>query len=468
MAALASMGRVADEWRMESIGGRPSTRLTWIAAALGCGACALAARMGADARWLAAMGASMLRAGAIPHAVPYAAAPSAGWHDAPALGQLVFHWLETLAGDRGLIVAQVAAVGVALAALALDLGNARVRDGSGAAVLLATFLALPAAFLVVRAELFSLALFPVLLLLVRSDDRRRSHRIWLVVPLLVLWANLHGGVLVGLFVLAVYLLLRRLRRAPAESTAVLALSGIAVLATPQLLGSVDYYTGVLRGPVVSEGYGLWGPLTIDQPLDLLLVAIAIPLVILALRSRPATWELLVLALLIAGSVEARRDGLWLLLFTAAPAARGLSRTGMRTPPLSGRVALVCACVPLLMLTAGLSTAHTSGGAGAQLVRRAMLAAHGGPILADPLDAEKLALAGGRVWIANPIEAFAPSEQRLYLAWLRGEPSGAAILQRRIHVVLVLRGSEPQRRLAADPAFRVLAEDDQTVLYRRTD
>lgn len=453
---------------MESIGGRPSTRLTWIAAALGCGACALAARLGADARWLAAVGASMMRAGAIPHAVPYAAAPSAGWHDAPALGQLVFHWLETLAGDRGLIVAQVVAVGVALAALALDVGNARVRDGSGAAVLLATFLALPAAFLVVRAELFSLALFPVLLLLLRSDDRRRSHRIWLAVPLLVLWANLHGGVLVGLFVLVAYLLLRRLRHAPAESIAVLALSGLAVLATPQLLGSIDYYAGVFRGQAASEGYGLWAPLTLDQPLDLLFVAIAIPLVILAVRSRPAVWELLVLALLVAASVEARRNGLWLLLFTAAPAARGLSRTGVRTPPLSGRLTLACACVPLLMLAAGLSTAHASGGAGPQLLRRAMLVAHGGPVLADPLDAEKLALDGGKVWIANPLEAFAPSEQRLYLAWLRGEPSSGAILRRRIRVVLVLRGSEPQRRLAADPAFRVLEEDNQAVLYRRAD
>jgi hypothetical protein len=331
---------------------------------------------------------------------------------------------------------------------------------------LATVLGLPAAFLVVRAELFSLALFPLLLLLLRNDDRRRSRWIWLAVPLLVLWANLHGGVLVGLFVLVVYLLLHRLRRAPAESLTVLAVSGLAVLATPQLLGSIDYYAGVFHGQAVAERYGLWAPLALDQPLDLLFVAIAIPLVVSAVRSRPATWELLVLALLAVGTIEARRNCLWLLLFAAVPAARGLGRAGIRTAPLSGRVALACACVPVLMLAGGISRAHASGGASAQLVQRAMIVAHGRPVLADPLDAEKLALEGGRVWIGNPLDAFAASDQRLYLAWLRGEPSGVAILRGGIRVVLVLRGSEPQRRLAADPSFRMLGDDAQAVLFGR--
>src|SRR5581483_8964531 len=176
---------------------RSSSGLTWLAAAFGAAACALAGEIGADSRWLAAVGAAIVRLGRIPHAIPYATAPSNGWHDAPALGQLCFHALEVALGDRGLLLAQVAAVGVALAALAVDLRRAGARDGAGAAVVLAVVAAVPATFFVVRAQLFSLALFPVLAAILRDDARRPSRRIWLAPPLLALWANLHGGVLVG-------------------------------------------------------------------------------------------------------------------------------------------------------------------------------------------------------------------------------------------------------------------------------
>ena len=91
---------------------------------------------------------------------------------------------------------------------------------------------MPAAVFVVRAELFSLALFPVLLLLLRREAGWRTQRIWLVVPLLALWSNLHGGVLVGFAALAAYLVLDRGRYAPLESLGVLVASALALLATP--------------------------------------------------------------------------------------------------------------------------------------------------------------------------------------------------------------------------------------------
>ena len=53
------------------------------------------------------------------------------------------------------------------------------------------------ALLVVRSQLFSLALFPLLVLLLRGEARAPSRRIWLLVPLVALWSNLHGGVLLA-------------------------------------------------------------------------------------------------------------------------------------------------------------------------------------------------------------------------------------------------------------------------------
>jgi hypothetical protein len=99
-----------------------------------------------------------------------------------------------------------------------------------------------------------------------------------------------------------------------------------------------------------------------------------------------------------------------------------------------------------------------------LLERALSAAHGSPILADPLDAEQVALRGGRIWIGNPIEAFPQAHQRLYVDWLRGRPGGDAILRAPIRIVLVERGSEPQKRLAGRPGFHEVARDERAVLY----
>jgi hypothetical protein len=436
--------------------------LTWLAAAFVAASSTAIIQIGSDARWLAAIGALIARARAIPHAVAYAAVPSNGWHDAPALGQLTFHGLESVFGDKGLVLAQIAAVSTAVAVLALDLRRADARDGAAAAVLLAVVAAAPVAFFVVRAELFSLALFPVLVLLLRSESRFPSKRIWLVVPLLALWANLHGGVLLGLGVLGAYLTFRRARAAPLEAASVLAASCLALLATPALLGSAAYYADVLRGGAVSERYGLWGPLSLHQPLDLLFVAIAVPLVVAVVRRRPAAWELVLLAALAVMSVEARRNGIWLLLFAATPAARSFGP--WRAPLVSRRLAVACFAAPLLIACVGLSRPVAPGGAGVPLLERALAAAHGGPILADPLDAEQVALRGGRIWIGNPIEAFPRAHQRLYVDWLRGRREGDAILRGPIRIVLVERGSAPQERLAERSAFRELARDGRAVLY----
>ena len=449
---------------MELEAARTRPTLTWLAAGFACAACALAAQIGADARWLAAIGAAIVRAGALPHAIPYAAAPGVAWHDAPALGQLVFHGAQSLLGDRGLVLAHAAAAGVALWMVALDLRAARARDGAGAAVILAVVVATPAAFLIVRAQLFSLALFPVLVLLLRSEARRPSARIWLAVPLIALWANLHGGVLIGFAVLAAYLLLQRFRQSRALSIGVLAASAMALLATPMLLHTVDYYVGVLKGEAASQRFGLWGPLSLHDPLDLLFIAIALPLLVVALRRRPAAWEIVVLVALAGLSVEARRNGLWLLLFVATPVARAFGRTSARAA-LSRPIALACGCIPLLMLVLGLTRTPVSSGAGAPLLLQATRAAETSPILADPLDAEQLALRGARIWIGNPLDAFARNQQRAYLEWLRGVPSADSLLAS-IRVALVTRGSQAQLRLATQPAFRELGRDANAVLYGR--
>ena len=100
------------------------------------------------------------------------------------------------------------------------------------------FAAAPA-LLIVRSQLFSLAFFPLLVLLLREEARRPSRRVWLLVPLVALWSNLHGGVLLGIAVAGTYLLLSRARQQPVVAAGVLAGMAIALFATPALAQTAD-------------------------------------------------------------------------------------------------------------------------------------------------------------------------------------------------------------------------------------
>jgi hypothetical protein len=442
-----------------------SSSLTWLAVALGAGACALLGSVGADARWLAALGRAILAEHSIPSGVPYAAAPSADWANVPVLGELVFHSLQVVGGDRGLLLAQLVAVTAALTLLAFGMRAAGAPDAASATVLLLVFFAAAPSLIIVRAQLFSLVLFSVALVLLRAEARRPSRRVWLLVPLVALWSNLHGAVLVGLAVVTAYLVLERARREPAVAACVLVASCAALFLTPALTASGDYYLGVLRSEAAQRGEGMWAPLSVHRPFDVLFILLAIPLLVLAIRSRPRIWELACVAAFVALTLQAGRNGIWLLFLIAAPAADALGKRFLRDFSVSRRTIVLCAWVPALFLSVGVVKTPRPEGAGARVRAEAARLAAGKPILADGIDAEQLALDGQSVLIANPLDAFSRRDQRLYLDWLDASPSGDALL-RGATAVVVTRGSAPQQRLDRDRSFRRAAVDEKAVIYVR--
>lgn len=442
-----------------------SSRLAWLAVALGAGACALLGSIGADARWLAALGRTILEQGSIPSGVPYAAAPSVDWVNVPVLGELVFHALQVVGGDRGFLVAQLIAVTAALTLLALGMRALGASDAASAVVLMLVFFAAVPSFLIVRAQLFSLVLFCAALVLLRAESRRPGRRVWLLVPLIVLWANLHGGVLVGLAIAAAYLVLERARREPVVAASVLAACCAALFLTPALLDSGHYYLGVLRSEAAQRGEGLWAPLSLGNPFDVVFIVLAIPLLVFAFRSGSRVWELACIAALSGLTLHAGRNSVWLLCFIAAPAAHGLGKRFLRDFSVSPRTLVLCAWVPAAFLVVGLLQTPQQYGAGERVRSEAARLAAGKPILADGIDAEQLALDGRRVWIANPLDAFSRRDQRLYLDWLDANPAGDALL-RGASAVVVARGSKPQQRLERDRSFRRAALDARAAIYVR--
>jgi len=445
---------------------RQATGLTWLAFAAVVAATAALVQIGADARWLAALGRHIASGWSIPDGLPYAAAPSAGWENAPVLGELVLHAFHAAFSDRGLVLAQIAAVTAAFGLLARDMRAAGAADAARGFVLLAVALAAAPALLVVRAQLFSLAFFPLLVLLLRSETRNPSRRIWLIVPLVALWSNVHGAVLIGVVVAAAYLLLHRVRQQSAVAVGVLVASAAALLATPALLGTAAYYHGVLTGAVAERGSGLWAPLSLHAPFDVIFLIVAIPLCVAVLRVRPAAWELAVLAGLAAMALQANRNTVWFALFAAVPAARALRLESRRGHGFE-RGLFLCACLLGIGAVAAAAREPVQTAAGSELLRRAAAAAGDAPVLADPINAEQLALAGQRIWIGNPLDAFSSREQRVYLDWLDGRPQGEQLLAGRSCAVVVTIEGAPQRRLARSAVYRELARDAQAVLYRRT-
>jgi hypothetical protein len=448
---------------------RPSSpapaRLTVLVGCFVSALCALLATVGADADWLAALGRRIAHSWSIPGGVPFAAVSSAGWHNVPVLGELIFHALQAGLGTRGLVVAQLAAVVVCLWLTTKDMRRADVADAPAALALIMTAFAAAPALLVVRSQLFSLALFPLLVLLLRSETRHPSRRIWLLVPLVALWTNLHGGVLLGVAVAAVYLLFARGREQPLVAIGVLAGMTLALFATPALVETAAYYRGVVGSRAATHGEGMWQPLSLHSPFDVVFLIVAVPLLVLAWRSRPKTWEWLVLAVLAVAAIKSSRNEVWLALFVAVPAARGLagSRSWRAVFPPAAASALTGLLV--LVTIVGLTRTPVSTGATTKLLQIAARTAGGTPILADGVDAEQLALDGRRILIGNPLDAFPQREQQLYLDWLAGRPDGDAEANR-VRAVLVTKGSAPQHRLAVRSDFRAVAQDKRAVLYVR--
>jgi hypothetical protein len=434
-----------------------------LAALLVTAIAALLSVQAADGPWLVELGRAIANRGGIPDGVPYASAATGGWPNVPALGELVFAGLATF-GSRGLQIAQVAAVGGTLALLMRDARRGGARERALAVALL---LLLPACFgpiVAIRAQLFSLPLFAACALLLRAEARAPSRRIWLLVPLLALWGNLHGAVLTGAAVAAAYLIFERARSRPGESLALLLACALALCANPALWRTPAYVLGVLHNQAASQAIGMWAPLSPHNGLDVAFALAAVVLLAGALRARPPLWELVALGGLALLTIHAARGGIWLALFAVPLAATGFggSARSERLHRMARPIALALVAAVLIGLVHG----PLPSGASAPLIARTLAVAHGTPILAEDLLAEQVADAGGRVWVSNPIDAFSTTDQRLYVDWLRGVPAGDAALSHAPRAVLVRRGGKADHRLRSDAAFRRVASDPRAVLYAR--
>ncbi len=292
----------------------------------------------------------------------------ATWTDQQWLAQLLFYGAHEVAGTRLVVVLDVALV---LLAIGLVAGAARSAGASSRSTFLIGLLAVLAGpwGWTIRAQSAALPLFAgTLWLLVDGYRNGLRRRTLLVVPLLVLWANLHGSVVLGagLTVLLTVTVLVRDRVAPREvpglsqapsawlyPVALLVLAPLSVLVTPYGWDIVAYYRLMLVDAPFAEILREWQWSSPSATTALFYVLAALAVVLVALRrcrSRLTVFELLVLAVTFVGAVQAVRGVIWFALACAAILPLALDGLLTRADPSSRRVNLAISVASLTALT----------------------------------------------------------------------------------------------------------------------
>jgi hypothetical protein len=188
----------------------------------------------------------------------------ARWIDQQWLAQLALYGLWSLGGVRLTLLVHAALVVGALAGaavLARRLGaSARATTWVCIPVLIAYY---PVAS-VLRPQTFAYPLFVAVLWLLVTDARGPSRLVFATLPLLVLWANVHGSALLGagLVALAGIVRLVQARRIPPAAVALVVAPWVCLLASPYALHLPAYYEKILVGGHFSRFVSEWAPTTL--------------------------------------------------------------------------------------------------------------------------------------------------------------------------------------------------------------
>lgn len=324
-------------------------------------------------------GTDILRAGGIAGADPYSFTADRTWINHEWLAEVIMAAAYAAAGAAGLVLLKVAAIAASLWCVCL----VTRRDGATprAAAILAVFTlaGVMSRTQAVRPQLFSVICFAALLLILRRAEARIAL-LWLAVPLLAFWANVHGGWVVGCATLAIWsaaqsvtfrpLAARRLVTTWGASAAATA----ATLATPyglELWGFLYETVGTSRR-FISE----WGWI-FEQPYLLATWIGCWALVFVAMRfgGRRSSWPSIAVTLGwgIASFKVSRLDAFFALsavMLLAPDLVSVLNRRGARSAPAPSRVrnaalavvALVTCVVGLPQLARNLTCidVHASG------------------------------------------------------------------------------------------------------------
>ena len=236
------------------------------------------------------------------------------WTDQQWLAQVFMYGVYSLGGFALLSIVTCASV---VGAFALAAGASRSLGAGARAIWLLFLPVLVSAALgwSIRAQMLTLPLYTGLLWLLAAQARRPTNRVWIALPMLVLWANMHGSAALGallVVLLGAYELVRSRGGTWKRSLALIVAAPLAILATPYgPVTTARYYHLLLVDPPFAGQVTEWRwpePAS-NTYVFYVLLAMAVPLVIWG-RRRLTAFDIGVLALTLAGALTAIRGIPW--------------------------------------------------------------------------------------------------------------------------------------------------------------
>ena len=236
------------------------------------------------------------------------------WTDQQWLAQVFMYGVYSLGGFALLSIVTCASV---VGAFALAAGASRSLGAGARAIWLLFLPVLVSAALgwSIRAQMLTLPLYTGLLWLLAAQARRPTNRVWIALPMLVLWANMHGSAALGALLVVLlggYELVRSRGGTWKRSLALIVAAPLAILATPYgPVTTARYYHLVLVDPPFAGQVTEWRwpePAS-NTYVFYVLLAMAVPLVIWG-RRRLTAFDIGVLALTLAGALTAIRGIPW--------------------------------------------------------------------------------------------------------------------------------------------------------------
>ncbi len=213
-------------------------------------------------------GSAVLRLGHLVLHDPYSySAPGHIWLNHEWLSEVIEALAFEAAGVFGLKLMKLAMTAATMGFVALAEGESQAPIFAQLSVLLASALAI-APSMQFRPQIFTFALFAGLMALLARDTYRSALRLWIAIPALAIWANLHGGFIMGIAALGIYAVavvardtIRRVGIGHAAMVAGVTLGGIAAtLATPFGFGTWRAVSHALRNPYTRIVIVDWQPL----------------------------------------------------------------------------------------------------------------------------------------------------------------------------------------------------------------
>ena len=280
------------------------------------------------------------------------------------LGEVVFAALHRAGGWLAIDLLRGTLVGIATFFTARIVLRFQAHPGWAIAPIVATVLI--SKFLWGdRPQLFSLALFPACLDTLLAARFGAPRRIWLLVPLFFVWANLHGAFVAGIALLGVFVIEAWIARIPERRvlTAGAALAALASLATPSGLAAFSFAASYARSAsaVVEER-----PADLLSPAGLVFCALLLGALLGILVARrddvtartrsPVLWAGLVGPFTILGLAHQRLlpyAAMILAPLVAAALPLALRRAAASAPLVPRRIAAVV-LVPLLGVAAAIA------------------------------------------------------------------------------------------------------------------